>query len=59
MCNIDICSELLNIMNFGITNSTFDDGMKFADVTPIFKTDKSICKENYHPIICLFWLQNV
>ena len=52
--NIDICSKfLLNILNFGITNSTFDNGMKFADVTPIFKTDESIRKENYRPISCL------
>ena len=39
-------------MNFGITNSTFDDGMKFANVIPIIKTDKSICKENYRLISC-------
>ena len=52
--NIDVCSEfLLNIVNFGITNSIFDDGMKFADITPIFKKDESIRKENYRPISCL------
>ena len=45
--NVDICSEfLLNTVNFGITNSTFDGGKKFANVTPIFKTDESIRKEN-------------
>ena len=27
--------------------------MKFADVTPIFKTDESIRKENYRPKSCL------
>ena len=27
--------------------------MKFADITPIFKTDESIHKENYRPISCL------
>ena len=27
--------------------------MKFADITPIFKTDESIRKENYRPISCL------
>ena len=31
--NMDICSELLlNIINFGITNATFDEGMKLADI---------------------------
>ena len=52
--NIEICSEfLLNIVNFGVTNSTFDDGMKLADITPIFKKDETIRKENYRPISCL------
>ena len=40
-------------MNFGITNSTFDDSMKLADITPIFKKDEIIRKENYRPISCL------
>ena len=52
--NIEICSEfLLNIVNSGINNSTFDDGMKFADIILIFKKDETICKENYCPISCL------
>ena len=52
--NLDVCSEyLLSIINFGITNSKFDEGMKFADITPIFKKDDSTCKENYRPITCL------
>ena len=52
--NIEICSEfLLNIVNFGITNSTFDDSMKLADITPIFKKDEIIRKQNYRPISCL------
>ena len=39
--NMDICSEfLLTIINFGITNATFDEGMKLADITPIFKKDE-------------------
>ena len=44
--NIEICREfLLNIVNFGITNSTFDDCMKLADITPIFKKMKSFEKK--------------
>ena len=36
--NIYICRDfLLNIINFGITNATVDEGMKVADITPIFK----------------------
>ena len=52
--NVDISSEnLLNIINIGILNSKFDDGMKSADITPIFKRDEPIYKENYRPISCL------
>ena len=37
---MDICSEFpLNIINFGITNATFDEGMKLVDIMPIFKKD--------------------
>ena len=52
--NVDTSSEyLLNIINFGILNSKFEDGMKSADSTPIFKRDEPIYKENYRPISCL------
>ena len=38
----DICGEfLLNIINYGITNSIFDNGMKRADITPFPKEEKS------------------
>ena len=48
---MDICSEfLLNIINFGITNATFDEGMKLADITPIFKKDESFNKDHYRPV---------
>ena len=43
-------------MNFGITNSTFDDGI--ADITPIFKKDETIRKENYRRfMVSLFSVQ--
>ena len=52
--NMDICSEfVLNIINFAITNATFGEGMKLADITSIFKKDESISKENYRPVSCL------
>ena len=44
---------LLNIINFGISNSTFDAGMKSAIITPIFKKNEPIYKENYRTISCL------
>ena len=52
--NVDICSEfLLNIINYGITNATFDEEMKLADITPIFIKDESFSNENYRPVSCL------
>ena len=60
--NIEICSELLlNIVNFGITNSIFDDGMKLADITPagskiferILQKQMNIFIEKYlSPFLC-------
>ena len=51
---MDICSDfLLNIINCGITYATIDEGMKLADITPIFKKDESFSKENYRPVSCL------
>ena len=51
---MDLCSEfLLNIINFEITKATFDEGMKLADITHIFKKDESFSNENYRPVSCL------
>ena len=50
----DICGEfLLNIINYGITNSIFDNGMKRADITPFPKEEKSNDKKNFRPISVL------
>ena len=33
--NVDVCGRILhNIINYGISNNTFDNGMKLADNTP-------------------------
>ena len=44
---------LRDMINMSIGNCTFDDGMKPADITPIFKKDEPIDKVNYRPISCL------
>ena len=50
----DICGEfLLNIINYGITNSIFDNGMKQADIIPFPKEEKSNDKKNFRPISVL------
>ena len=47
----DICSNYLhNIINSCIINSSFDDGMKLADISPIHKKDEFTNKSNYRPI---------
>ena len=46
------CKPLCNIINNGINSSEFDNGLKSADVTPVFKTDVTD-KKNYRPISVL------
>ena len=52
--NIDIfCNPLTAIINSGISNSTFDQGLKLADITPIHKTDGTTDKTNYRNVSLL------
>ena len=49
--NVDVCGRILhNIINYGISNNTFDNGMKLADITPIHKKDDKTDKKNYRPV---------
>ena len=50
----DICSKyLLNIINCGIDTSTFENGMKLADVAPVPKEEQSTSKDKFRPISVL------
>ena len=52
--NSCVCSEpLLFIINKGINNSNFTEGLKKADLTPIHKKDDANEKSNYRPISLL------
>ena len=52
--NLEVSTEFLgSIINFGIRTNSFDDNMKFADITPVHKKDDTILKGNYRPISCL------
>ena len=50
----DICSvPLTNIINNGISDSYFDIGLKYADLTPVHKADETTNKKNYRNISLL------
>ena len=52
--NSDICCKPLRaIINAGISNSCFDAGLKFADLTPVHKAGETISKKNYRNISLL------
>ena len=50
----DICSKpLTDIINDGIENSYFDIGLKYADLTPVHKSEDTTNKKNYRNISLL------
>ena len=44
---------LFNIINNGIKDSMFDDGLKSADMTPVYKKGDVTDKRNYRPVSVL------
>ena len=52
--NVDIYAFYLqNILNKCLNVSVFPDAMKIAEVTPVFKKNDRISKENYRPVSVL------
>ena len=50
----DICTvHLSNIINGGIKNALFDDGLKLAAVTPVYKNGDATDKKNDRPVSVL------
>ena len=50
----DVCNEpLKKVINIGISTSVFDDNLKLADLTPIFKEGDTTNKKNYRNISLL------
>ena len=45
-----MCSSLCEIFNACITTSSFPSEMGLADISPIFKKDDRLCKENYRSV---------
>ena len=49
-----VCSNpLLHIIHDGISNSSFDDGLKCANITPVHKKGETTDKTNYRPVSIL------
>ena len=45
-----LCNSLCDFFNVCITASSFPSDMKLAEISPIFKRDDNLCKENYRSI---------
>ena len=54
-CNFTVFA-LADCINKSFENGTFPDCLKEANVTPIFKKDDPLDKENYHPVSILPFL---
>ena len=52
--NVDLFSPILcNYFNSGVTNSSFPNLLKLAEIKPTYKKDERTCKENYRPVSLL------
>ena len=52
-------SILTKIINSSIRNGCFPDELKAAEVTPIFKKNDHLDKENYRPVSVLPYVSNI
>ena len=50
LANKEICKDLANCINESIKKNEFPNELKAADITPIFKNEDSLNKENYRPV---------
>ena len=45
-----LCNSLCELFNICVKASSFPSDMKLAEISPIFKRDDNLCKENYRSI---------
>ena len=48
-----LCGPVTSLVNRSITEHVFPAGLKYANVTPIFKKDDNLDKKNYRPVSVL------
>ena len=52
--NREVCNKpLFNIINNGIKDSMFDEGLKSSDITPVHNKGDKTDKRNYRPVSVL------
>ena len=52
--SVDICCNLVtDCFNTSIYDCSFPKSMKLGDITPVFKDDEKVYKENYRPVCTL------
>ena len=56
---VAITKPITNIINSSINQCTFPLSWKMGQVTPIFKKDDELSKENYRPVTVLPAIKNV
>ena len=59
MLNDNICDNIESIANLMITQSLFPDQAQISSITPVFKIDDRMEKQNYRPISVLSCLSKV
>ena len=52
-------SLIMEIINLSFENGCFPDDLKLAEVSPIFKKNNHLNKENYRPVSVLFNVSKV
>ena len=50
LANKEICTDLANCINESIKKNEFPNELKAEDITPIFKKEHPLNKENYRPV---------
>ena len=53
LANKEICKDLANCINESVKKNEFPNELKAADITPIFRKEDPLNKENYRPVSML------